>query len=204
MSLDIVESGATSGGSALRGPKPQFTRAEILTTAIGVVRATGLEGFTLRVLAEELGVTQMALYRYFPSKDALLEAMLVHALEPVTVWSPGVTAWDERLTAALHALYETLVETPVITQLIATRKPGEMLDPFRRTLLGVALDAGFSESFSKHAIRALTNYVLGASLIVKPRQGTTAGKNVEDSFPVGLTMLMDSLRAKRLSEESQR
>jgi AcrR family transcriptional regulator len=38
--------------------------------------AEGLEAVSLRRIAGELGVTPMALYRYVPSKDELLDEML--------------------------------------------------------------------------------------------------------------------------------
>ena len=48
------------------------TRAEILDTARDVVLRSGLAGFTLAEVAEELALTKPALYYYFDSKEALL------------------------------------------------------------------------------------------------------------------------------------
>lgn len=178
--------------SVRRGPKPQFTASDIVVRALDVVRNTGLQGFSLRVLAEHLGVTQMALYRYFSNKDELLEAMTAHALAPAATQSLPTGMWDEQVTAAMRTFYEILVETPAVAELLATQVPGDVLDPLRHALLGIVRHAGFSERDCTHVLRALTNYVLGAALIATPRWGRV--DSLRESFLVGLSMLMDSLR----------
>jgi len=53
------------------------TRAEILDTARDVVLGSGLAGFTLSAVADELGLTKPALYYYFDSKEGLLFELLL-------------------------------------------------------------------------------------------------------------------------------
>jgi AcrR family transcriptional regulator len=53
------------------------TRAEILDTAREVVLRSGLAGFTLTDVADELDLTKPALYYYFESKEALLFELLL-------------------------------------------------------------------------------------------------------------------------------
>lgn len=53
------------------------TRAEILDAARGLILRTGLPGFSLAAVAEELGLTKPALYYYFDSSEALVFALLV-------------------------------------------------------------------------------------------------------------------------------
>ncbi len=53
------------------------TRAEILDTARDAVLRSGLAGFTLAAVADELALTKPALYYYFDSKEALLFELLL-------------------------------------------------------------------------------------------------------------------------------
>ena len=53
------------------------TRGEILDAACQIVLRDGSSGFTLAAVAEELGLTNPALYYYFDSKEALLFALIV-------------------------------------------------------------------------------------------------------------------------------
>ncbi|HYV97351.1 MAG TPA: TetR/AcrR family transcriptional regulator [Gemmatimonadaceae bacterium] len=49
---------------------------EILDIAEGIHRREGLDSLSVRRVAEEVGVTPMALYRHFPGKDGLLDALV--------------------------------------------------------------------------------------------------------------------------------
>jgi AcrR family transcriptional regulator len=52
--------------------KGERRRRQILDRAIGLVAERGVEGASLRSLAEEIGVSHTALRHYFASRDALL------------------------------------------------------------------------------------------------------------------------------------
>jgi AcrR family transcriptional regulator len=58
-----------------RGPKPSLSLARIVQAAIALADAEGLEALSMRRVAERLGVTTMALYRYVPGKAELLDVM---------------------------------------------------------------------------------------------------------------------------------
>jgi AcrR family transcriptional regulator len=64
-----------------RGPKPKLTLDDIVTTAIDIADADGLEAVSMRRLATELGVGAMSLYRYIPGKAELLDLMLDGVLD---------------------------------------------------------------------------------------------------------------------------
>ncbi len=59
-----------------RGPKPTLTLERIVTAAIEIADAEGLEALSMRRVAESLGVGTMSLYRYVPGKAELLDLML--------------------------------------------------------------------------------------------------------------------------------
>jgi AcrR family transcriptional regulator len=60
--------------------KRQARKERILEVAMELLAAEGLERLTVVRLAEALDYTAGALYRYFPSKDALLAEMQRHAV----------------------------------------------------------------------------------------------------------------------------
>lgn len=49
---------------------------ELVDIALELTREVGLGGLTVRRLAERAGFTEAALYRHFPSKSALLQALM--------------------------------------------------------------------------------------------------------------------------------
>ena len=83
------------------------TRAEILDTARDVVLRSGLAGFTLAAVAEELALTKPALYYYFDSKEALLFELLLRE-------------WVESATEVQAAVDRTECGADAVEQLMRT------------------------------------------------------------------------------------
>lgn len=57
--------------------------AEIKTVARRHLASNGADGLSLRAVARDLGMVSSALYRYFPSRDELLTALIVDAYNAV-------------------------------------------------------------------------------------------------------------------------
>ena len=66
---------APGTGAAAAEPREQLSKERIIAAALEVVDEGGLEALTMRALGQRLDVEAMALYHYFPSKAALLEAV---------------------------------------------------------------------------------------------------------------------------------
>ena len=68
---------------------PAPTRDRILDSARALFDARGLEGLSLRKVASDVQLTPMAIYRHFAHKEALVEALVLDALD----------RWAERVAA---------------------------------------------------------------------------------------------------------
>jgi AcrR family transcriptional regulator len=91
---------ARAGGT--RGPKPTLTAEEIAQAAIAVADGEGLDAVSMQRIAREVKVTTMALYRYFASKDELVDRMIELAGGPVRRWEGAPAKWRERLSQWAH------------------------------------------------------------------------------------------------------
>jgi len=60
--------------------RAELTR-EITTTAKAHLAEHGAPGLSLRAISRDLGMVSSALYRYFPSRDALLTALIIEAYD---------------------------------------------------------------------------------------------------------------------------
>ena len=69
--------------SRIRGEE---RRSQIVATVVRLVGQYGLDGTTLSRVASEVGVSEMALYRYFESKNDMLAAALAHLVERAAEW----------------------------------------------------------------------------------------------------------------------
>lgn len=93
-----------------RGPKPAVTPAEVVEAAIALADADGLRAVTLQAVSARLGLSTMALYRYFPSKEALTDAIVDAGTglpparpEPRQDWRTEVAGWARARRAMLCA-----------------------------------------------------------------------------------------------------
>jgi AcrR family transcriptional regulator len=69
-----------AGRSARERARAELTR-EITDAARRQLAEAGADGLSLRAVARELGMVSSALYRYFPSRDDLLTALILEAYE---------------------------------------------------------------------------------------------------------------------------
>lgn len=80
--------------------RAELTR-EITTAARRQLAEVGAAALSLRAVSRELGMASSALYRYFPSRDDLLTALIVDAYDAV-----GAAAEDADAAAAAHGTTE--------------------------------------------------------------------------------------------------
>jgi len=93
-----------------RGPKPAVSPNDVVRAASEIADAEGLSAVTMHAVAARLGFTTMALYRYFPNKEALTDAIVDAGMglpprptEPRSDWRAEVTRWAHGKRAMLCA-----------------------------------------------------------------------------------------------------
>ncbi|WP_433517510.1 TetR/AcrR family transcriptional regulator [Nonomuraea sp. CA-143628] len=70
-------------------PRPGLSLGRIVRTAIELADAEGLEGLSMRKVADRLGFTTMSLYRHVPGRDHLLDLM-----RDAVMGSPGAVSTE--------------------------------------------------------------------------------------------------------------
>ncbi|MEE1792664.1 TetR/AcrR family transcriptional regulator [Streptomyces sp. BE308] len=89
-------------------------RAEILGAALEVIAERGYRGASLSAVAERVGLTQQGLLHYFPTKEALLLAVLEDRDRWDTGGAPGDGSWRPELLGSLveyNAMRPGIVQT---------------------------------------------------------------------------------------------
>ncbi|MFJ9812209.1 TetR/AcrR family transcriptional regulator [Streptomyces sp. NPDC101158] len=64
-----------------RGPKPAYSRRDIVAAAVRIADAEGIDAVSMRRIAADLGCGTMSLYNYVPRKEDLYELMVDAASE---------------------------------------------------------------------------------------------------------------------------
>ena len=91
------------------------TRDRILSESRELLREQGLLGFSMRGVAERVGVTATALYRHFEDKDALLASLLEQGFETFARYLMRALAGRtplERFRASGRAYFDFALEHP--------------------------------------------------------------------------------------------
>lgn len=94
-----------------RGPRPAFDIEGIARAGVTIADADGLAAVTMQRVAESLGVTKMALYRYVPGKAALVALMVDLGIGEPPAAVTGAP-WREALTVWSRALFAKFYEHP--------------------------------------------------------------------------------------------
>jgi AcrR family transcriptional regulator len=99
-------------------PPEKLSRAAVADRALRLGDVEGLEALTIRRLAQELGVTPMALYWHFKNKDELLLGVADHALAEVRADRSAGDGWLAQLRAMVVALVGVMRTHPCLPELL--------------------------------------------------------------------------------------
>jgi TetR/AcrR family transcriptional regulator, tetracycline repressor protein len=100
--------------------RTDLSRDAIVDRSLAIADAEGIGAITIRRVAQEFGVTPMALYWHVKNKDELFDAMgdrFFENLDPIAVDDD----WADQLRAAVAALVATLRRHPGAAHLAAPR-----------------------------------------------------------------------------------
>jgi AcrR family transcriptional regulator len=108
-----------------RGPKPGLTLETIGRGAVAIADEHGLAAVSMKRVAEAVGVSTMALYRYVDTKEDVFTLMLEFAVgsAPVVGRTPSPTSWREGLGVWCHAYRAVLMVHPWMVQVPLSAPP---------------------------------------------------------------------------------
>jgi AcrR family transcriptional regulator len=99
------------------GRPGRISHQQIVAETLAMLETDGMPGFSLARLARSVGVTPMALYNYFPSRDALLDAAAEAMFDGFEI-PAGEGNWESQIRAWLEALRDLVRRYPVSLQII--------------------------------------------------------------------------------------
>lgn len=164
---ESIETREPPHASTARGRRPliPLTRERILDAALRVIDQDGLEGLTMRRLAQVLGADPMSLYRHFANKDALLDGLTEVLWAEIAL--PGEDAgWQETLRTvadSLHALAHAhphayaLLLSPRIFPLAALRLWDAVMEQLQQ--------AGFARERAAEVFCTVSSYAMGTAMV---------------------------------------
>jgi AcrR family transcriptional regulator len=165
-----------------------LTREQIIATAIRI-GADDLEALSIRRLADELGVTPMALYRHFEDRDEIAVWVVDELLASMSAPRASEDDWRAWLTASARALRRLLVRRPGVLAVYLAR-PVTVPAALRRMehSLRVLQRAGFDGDAAAQAYASVHTYTIGfaALEVSRSRSGRATSSAAWRRFYLGL------------------
>ena len=147
-------------GAPAREP---LTKERILRAAVALADEGGVDSFSMRRVAQELGVVPMALYKHVANKDEMLDGMVdvvVGEIDPPLEDADWRTAIRERVLSARRAL----LRHPWASKVIESRtNPTPTVIGYMDAMIGILRNGGFSIDLTHHAMHAMGSRMLGFS-----------------------------------------
>ncbi|TPM25367.1 TetR/AcrR family transcriptional regulator C-terminal domain-containing protein [Mesorhizobium sp. B2-3-4] len=145
--------------------EPSLSLERIVATAVDLLDAHGVDGLTMRRLADCLGSGVMSLYWHVDNKEEVFDLALDSALEyrgpPRTAETPD---WRPEVALMLEDWRAGMLRHPWSAALLSSRALGPNILG-RLELLGATLSrAGVADADLNVAIWSLWNYVMGATI----------------------------------------
>lgn len=141
-----------------------------MAAGIALADRDGLDGLSMRRLAQELGVNPMSLYHHLRDKDALLDAMLDAVVAGIEPGGPAAAEdgegprWTDELRALVLAARRQVLAHPWAVQVLQQREtptPAALRHVDR--VLGILRRGGCSVELGHHALHLLGSRILGFS-----------------------------------------
>ncbi len=162
--------------------------------AVTFIDEYGRDRLTMRRLGAELGVEAMALYRYVPGREQLLDGVVeyvMNELYEMTMTGETTDIWQDYLQRMAHGVRTVAIAHPKIFPLVATRPPAApWLRPPLRSLRWVEAflaglqGLGFSARDSVMVYRSFSTFLLGHLLLEAATAEGEPELDVEDDIEI--------------------
>lgn len=144
--------------------RPRLTRQRVLEGAVALAARIGMESFTIRKLAAELGTKPMTIYHHVPNKEAIIDGMVDLVFAEIEL-PPTDVDWKAAIAHRARSARAVLARHPWATPLMESRaNPGPATLGHHDAVLGCFRAAGFSVEMTAHAYALVDAFIYGFAL----------------------------------------
>jgi AcrR family transcriptional regulator len=161
-----------------RDARPRLSRERVLRGAVAVADAGGIEGLTIRSLAQSLGVKPMSVYYYVTNKDEILDGIVDLVFSEIELPEVG-RDWRAEMRRRAESARRVLRAHPWAIGLMESRtSPGPATLRHHDVVIATLRAAGLPHQLTAHAYALLDSYTYGFAL-------QEAGLPFDDAGTVG-------------------
>ncbi|WP_409496191.1 TetR/AcrR family transcriptional regulator [Amycolatopsis sp. cmx-11-12] len=185
--------------------QPSLSREQIVSAAIELLDAEGIDALSMRKLGIRLGVAAASMYTHVASKDELVELVVDEIYGEVALPEPG--PWRAAATRFAHDLRSVFLRHPWIGSLLGEAGVaylGPNVLRLSEAALALFEDAGFSLDDADLAFNTVMAFVVGratseaAWLTTLKRSGQSEQEWKDRLWPAAEQAVRDHPRLKKL------
>ena len=150
-----------TAASTARAP---LTAEQVVAGAVRLADRIGMAAFTIRRLADELGVRPMTIYHHLPSKEAIIDGMVDQVFAEIGP-PPHHGDWRGAMRQRCASMREVLARHPWAPPYMESRtNPGPETLAHHEAVLACLRRGGLSWGLTAHAAAVIDSYLYGFAL----------------------------------------
>lgn len=194
--------------------KQVLSRDLIIDTTYRMIDERGLTTFTMRALGAELGVSAMACYSHFASREELLSEVSARFMATLDTDPVPGERWDNTLRRTMQSIRKTFREHPHLGELTDQPEVGfEGLAPHTKKIVMLHLNQGMPKAIFGRAWAIVDAYMdgffvneMGIARLEEERLGESFQQELEeweltirqaytdDSYKSGIEIIIAGIR----------
>ncbi|MGB5755305.1 MAG: TetR/AcrR family transcriptional regulator [Acidimicrobiales bacterium] len=144
--------------------RQRLTAERVLDGAMALADEIGVDGFTIRRLADALDTKPMTIYHHVPNKEAIIDGMVDRVFAEIDR-PPAELEWKPAIRQRCVSARAALARHPWAAPLMESRSnPGPETLAHHDAVLGCLRRGGLSLAMTGHAYALIDSYVYGFAL----------------------------------------
>jgi AcrR family transcriptional regulator len=148
------------------GPQEPVSARAILDAAGGLIERNGVEAFTMRGLAEELGVAATSIYWHIGGRDKLFDSLVDRLLGEMANLPIGGDTPMERIASLARSQRRVLIDRQHLLAIAHERdRTPTLFLPIQQTLAALLAELGVTGTEAALILRAVQVHVISSAVM---------------------------------------
>ncbi|MDV7241631.1 MULTISPECIES: TetR/AcrR family transcriptional regulator C-terminal domain-containing protein [Rhodococcus] len=161
----------------------RLSEQQIVDAALEIIRESGVDGLSMRLLSRKLNVTPMATYYYVADKQGLLDLVARWAVGTIEIPEKDSGEWYERLRLLIDRVETALRHNKGIAEVLLSRIMITQREVMN-AVMEILVDAGFDSASVVKGYASIHTYLFGRYRVAIAQEETMRPTKAEADTPL--------------------